>query len=382
MLKHENNAYFISGNEPNSIYHQLGVNLTSKDLGKDFHRMRKLLSTFALYNTSLVVGPDINHVRDCVKSYKSRTRSLKKSINSPRRWPSKILKFFQTAYNNIFGAKLRKKHTCKAFKYLNSVVKYSKNALDALTWHHYYLNGHSCTIKDFLNITVFNSLKSDIMALSKFVGKKGINLPMWLGETSSAYGGGSPGLSDRYVAGFLWLDKLGIVAAMNENYQVIVRQTFYHGHYALIGQDLKPNPDFWISVLYKRLVSENVIRLRSIRESQDAHALRLYAHCSKYQNSITLFGINLSEKLNFFKIHNPEKNNFKINEVHHYILSPSHGDLTSRNIELNGNILEIKGDDTLPKLDPIITFETPNKFQIPPYGMGFWVFVNSMIDIC
>ena len=37
--------------------------------------------------------------------------------------------------------------------------------------------------------------------------------------------------------------------------QVIIRQTFYHGCYAMIGEDLYPNPDFWISALYKRLVS-------------------------------------------------------------------------------------------------------------------------------
>ena len=37
--------------------------------------------------------------------------------------------------------------------------------------------------------------------------------------------------------------------------QVIIRQTFYHGCYAMVGEDLYPNPDFWISALYKRLVS-------------------------------------------------------------------------------------------------------------------------------
>ncbi len=56
----------------------------------------------------------------------------------------------------------------------------------------------------------------------------------------------------RYVAGFLWLDKLGMSALYRHD--VVIRQSFYHGCYAMIGEDLLPNPDLWISVLHKRLV--------------------------------------------------------------------------------------------------------------------------------
>ena len=48
------------------------------------------------------------------------------------------------------------------------------------------------------------------------------------------------------------------------NYQVIIRQTFYHGCYALIGEDLYPNPDFWLSALYKTLVSDKVSAVHSV----------------------------------------------------------------------------------------------------------------------
>ena len=54
----------------------------------------------------------------------------------------------------------------------------------------------------------------------------------------------------RYVSTYSWLDKLGQAAL--HDYKVVIRQTFYHGCYAMIGEDLNPNPDFWISALYKK----------------------------------------------------------------------------------------------------------------------------------
>ena len=53
------------------------------------------------------------------------------------------------------------------------------------------------------------------------------------------------------------------LAALHD-YQVIIRQTFYHGCYALIGEDLYPNPDFWLSALYKTLVSDKVSAVHNV----------------------------------------------------------------------------------------------------------------------
>lgn len=63
----------------------------------------------------------------------------------------------------------------------------------------------------------------------------------------------------RFVSGFLWLDKLGLAAA--SGYRVVIRQTFFHGCYALVGEDAVPNPDYWLSLLHKRLVGVGVLRV-------------------------------------------------------------------------------------------------------------------------
>lgn len=175
-----------------------------------------------MYKNALLVGPDINQLRAQNKEAKVQ----------------------------------------KALKYLRNVYQRSErrannqSSLDALTWHHYYLDGHTATLQDFLDPKYLDYLPKMIDTVNYFLAQSKIRKPLWLGETSSAYGGGAHGLSDKYVGSFLWLDKLGQCAL--HNYQVIIRQSFYHGCYAMIGEDLLPNPDFWISVLYKKLVSTKV----------------------------------------------------------------------------------------------------------------------------
>ena len=133
--------------------------------------MKKILSAFPFYKNSLVVGPDVNHVRDCVKTASNKRLREAFSVYSFKDWKAGALNLIKKLFTKIFSYGENKKRTCKAFKYLNNVIKYSKKALDALTWHHYYLNGHTCTLKDFLNITVLEGLRREITELNGFIAK-------------------------------------------------------------------------------------------------------------------------------------------------------------------------------------------------------------------
>lgn len=128
----------------------------------------------------------------------------------------------------------------------------------------------------------------------KTSGNKSITL--LVAETSTAYGGGAPGLSDRFVAGFLWLDKLGYSASAGLN--VVTRQSLFGGDYAMIGPDLQPNPDWWLSVVYKQFVSNKVLKLSA---TNNFDRVRLYAHCTPEKAliskvpAITIYGVNIDE---------------------------------------------------------------------------------------
>lgn len=78
--------------------------------------------------------------------------------------------------------------------------------------------------------------------VSEYITESNNYAPLWNGETSTAYGGGTVGLSDRYVAGFMWLDKLGLSALMGM--EVVIRQALVGGGYCLIdpGHGNKINP--------------------------------------------------------------------------------------------------------------------------------------------
>ena len=130
-----------------------------------------------------------------------------------------------------------------------SVQKYLKeflqtgglNIVTIPSFHHCYVNGRETSIDQFTSPAILDEFPPEVTVVYKIV-KHPPYERVWLGETRSAYGGGAPGLSDRYVAGFMWLDKLSMSTALGIS--VVVRQDFYGGHYSVIDSTtLDPNPD-------------------------------------------------------------------------------------------------------------------------------------------
>ena len=94
----------------------------------------------------------------------------------------------------------------------------------------------------------------------------------------------------------MWLDKLGYSA--KSGIRVVIRQSFFGGNYGMISSDLTPNPDWWISVVFKKFVSNKVLDLLT---PNNFSKLRLNAHCTQDKallNGVpatTIFGVNINE---------------------------------------------------------------------------------------
>lgn len=118
---------------------------------------------------------------------------------------------------------------CKKFKFCGKFKNFS-----------YYLNGRNATLQDYLNVTVLDSLPRVINRTKSYLNQFNATVPIWIGETADAYGGGSPNISGTFASGFLWLDELGISAL--SGVEVVIRETLFHSRYSLIDANMKPRP--------------------------------------------------------------------------------------------------------------------------------------------
>ncbi|NXY14256.1 HPSE Heparanase, partial [Atrichornis clamosus] len=321
------------GNEPNSFRKKSGIHISGSQLGQDFIHLRQLLNNYTLYQHAKLYGPDVGQPR---------------------------------------------KHTQRL---LRSFLKSGGKVIDSVTWHHYYVNGRSATRGDFLSPEVLDTFATAIYEVLEIVGRTVPDKKVWLGETSSAYGGGAPRLSNTYVAGFMWLDKLGLSA--RQGIDVVMRQVFFGaGTYHLVDANFEPLPDYWLSLLYKKLVGTKVLQVSLAGANK--RKLRVYLHCTntlnpKYrEGDVTLFALNLYNVTQHLQL----PNYLSSKHVDQYLLLP-HGkeNILSRSIELNGRVLRMLDEKTLPEL-----MEKPlgpgSLLGLPAFSYGFYVIKNAKAIAC
>ncbi|XP_075059460.1 heparanase [Mixophyes fleayi] len=323
------------GNEPNSFKKKSGLYIDGSQLGKDFISLRKVLSKYSSYKNSGLFGPD---------------------IGQPKKQSQKMLKRFLKAGGEV----------------INSV-----------TWHHYYVDGHTASKEDFMSPSILDSLASEIETVVNIVNEIVPGKLVWLGETSSAYGGGSPGLSNTYIDGFMWLDKLGMSAKLGID--VVMRQALFGaGSYNLVDSDFEPLPDYWLSLLFKKLVGSIVLNV-SFKGSKDVgeQKIRVYLHCTNINNpkytvgDVTLFAMNLYNHTQQLQLPSFLTEKF----VDEYLLLPAVGGLLSTTVLLNGQVLKMVDEKTLPALNGK-QLDPGSTLVLPSLSFGFYVVKNAKAVAC
>ncbi|KAL3863631.1 hypothetical protein ACJMK2_005381 [Sinanodonta woodiana] len=244
------------------------------------------------------------------------------------------------------------------------------------SFHHYYFGTPS--VDEFINPGMMDSLIERIAEFKLTANVLAPEAQVWLAETSTDWTGGQAGWTDRYLAGFLWLDKLGLSAKYGLD--VILRQCFYGFHFSLINhEDLKPNPDYWLTLLYKNLVGGKVL---SATTDDSTGKVRVYAHCTNHVRSpqykpgtVIVYIMNLN--LQAIELNLPQAGQ---DEFDVYLLqSAPAGAVFSRDVSLNGVTLVMQDEEHLPDLKPN---RQTGHIVMPPLTMAFIVLPTANVTVC
>jgi len=269
-------------------------------------------------------------------------------------------------------------------KFMQSV---QSKVLSAVTFHHYYGASDTALLKDFVSIDyldkfIYYCSKANSIISEAF--EKKVRPPVWLGETSSTYGGGSPTIGQTFAAGFLWMDKLGVAA--QSSVSLVVRQALKGGYYSLLDENMKPNPDYWTSVLYRRLVGTKVLNSTGFLEM--GRSVRAYAHCThdggnsgaEYSRGSVVFMIlNMGTKSAEVTLSANDTSASTHDKIDQYLFEPVNGELMDSLVRLNGRKIKMADDTTLPSLAPV---KVSQPLVVPPLTYGYFVAKSWRIPAC
>lgn len=291
-----------------------------------------------------------------------------------------ILKNITHGDSKLYGPDMA---TLERYEYFHKFLSHvEEGVLDAITFHHYYSASTNITSNNFTSIPYLDSFihygETALRIIKQSMTRFKIP-PICIGETSSTYGGGNPNVGESFSASFLWLDKLGLAAQFNFN--SVMRQSLKGGYYSLIDHDYNPCIDYWVSVLYKQLVGTKVLNVTGFLEYD--RAVRAYAHCVNDGNergydptsTVTVFVLNVNET---------EEAEIQLEgsladlDGDSFVFTSATGEMDSRLVKLNGEVLKMISDEELPELLPL---KVKQPFVLPPLSFGFFVVdVGKSID--
>ncbi len=273
----------------------------------------------------------------------------------------------------------------EAFAVYPDVMAAQDGALDLVTWHYYPQQSVRCPLA---SRRAAPELMRDPDALDEIAvwaaqveAERDAHAPgieVWLGETGNAQCGGEPGLSDRFIASFWWLDQLGQLAARGQ--PVVVRQNISGADYAILDEPLlDPRPDYWASLLFKRYMGTRVL---GVERGAD-RSVRSYAHCTpKAQGqpagAITIMLINLSESQGVFL----DVKGVQGRDIQAFRVQSD--DAEGRTVALNGQRLAAANDGTVPDLAGLsetLSDEAPQLY-LPASAYGFFVIEDAAHPDC
>lgn len=248
------------------------------------------------------------------------------------------------------------------------LARVPKGVISGVTWHLYLL------LSDKFNVTVpgnwdpflatpervvdplvLDAIGDFSRKLSRYAG----GLPVILGETASALGGGQENCSD------VWADTLytaDLAGQTSKTQDLLLRQTFRGYRYGLIAFDGHPRPSYFFYLVFRTLCGPAVFGVSSTPPAPPF--IRTYAFSGLGGASAkVLLVINLSQK---------ERATLTLGDKvsgRALVMEPQDGTLTARTATINGIPLVLGQGGELPDWNSPTAFQ--GKLEVGPMTITF-----------
>ena len=249
------------------------------------------------------------------------------------------------------------------------LMKATGPAYDAMSYHFYGTVSHRCggnlkldqaLTADWLDRT--DTVEAFYAAIrDKYLPGKA----MWLNETAEAACGGDQ-MAGEFVDTFRYLNQLGTLA--QKGVQTVMHNTLASSDYGLLNEDtLKPRPDYWAALLWKRTMGTVVLDPKTPADQP----LRVYAQCSKNgKGGVTVLALNTdTEHEQVLSLPQPAER---------FTLTAP--DLASGQVLLNGTELQPESDGSIGSLKA--AHVSPGVIHLEPSSVTFFVIPSAHNQAC
>lgn len=280
--------------------------------------------------------------------------------------------------------------------------------LDVLSWHTYDFESRDIGMKDHTTLGIHPEtarlwstkyldfalrLSGNMTAIRTHAAPKA---DVWLTESDSICHQGIMGATNAYINSVWLVNRLGIMA--NANVTVMARQSLVGYNYSLLGnwpvEPIKPNPDYYTTVLFRRLFGDTVLATTAAtlepgptptNATGGGDRARAFAFCANSGDGAVAIAM-----VNFDPDH-PAAFKFdpSLRAHREYLLAPGANPIvpgaswSSREMTLNGEVLEMGTDGALPA--SVIGNGKPgkdNQFELPALHVGFALFPSAKLVEC
>lgn len=288
----------------------------------------------------------------------------KSRIVTPEQLASDYTKLRSLVHDDLLVGPSISSHNPKSLKYLKRFLA-SPHTTNSTTYHYYHMHESEATIDKYLDPYYLTKIEGLMHKMIMF--SAGETSQLWLGEFGSSSGGGAKNLSDTYASGFLYLGTLGLASKLC--HKVVIRQSLYGGFYGMLDVNTHaPLPDYWTSVLFKRLVGKQSLKVHIKNKN-----VALHAYCSRNNpDDVTLVAVNFHNKDAAISL----RRYFRLN-VFAYVLTANA--LTSKKVKLNGKILKLNKDKEVPTLKGDVVKQP---LKLPGTSYGFFVVKGVKAKVC